>query len=43
VNSLPFPLPRDTARALDERNAAMIDALRRTYEAVNRGDVDAAV
>ena len=28
---------------MDERNAAMIDALRRTYEAFNRGDFDAAV
>src|SRR3954449_11336888 len=34
---------RDTAWAMDERNAAMIDALRRTYEAFNRGDFDAAV
>ena len=28
---------------MDERDAAMIDALRRTYEAFNRGDFDAAV
>jgi ketosteroid isomerase-like protein len=28
---------------MDERDAAMIDALRRTYEAFNRGDFDTAV
>ena len=28
---------------MDDRDAAMIDALRRTYEAFNRGDFDAAV
>ena len=28
---------------MDERDAAMIDALRRAYEAFNRGDFDAAV
>jgi ketosteroid isomerase-like protein len=28
---------------MDERNAAMIDALRRAHEAFNRGDFDAAV
>ena len=28
---------------MDEREAAMIDALRRTFEAFNRGDFDAAV
>ena len=28
---------------MDGRDAAMIDALRRTYEAFNRGDFDAAV
>ncbi len=28
---------------MDERDVAMIDALRRTYEAFNRGDFDAAV
>ena len=28
---------------MGEHNAAMIDALRRTYEAFNRGDFDAAV
>ena len=30
-------------RAMDGRDAAMIDALRRSYEAFNRGDFDAAV
>ena len=28
---------------MDERDAAMIDALRRSHEAFNRGDFDAAV
>jgi ketosteroid isomerase-like protein len=28
---------------MDERDAAMIDTLRRTYDAFNRGDFDAAV
>jgi ketosteroid isomerase-like protein len=34
---------RDTAWAMVGREAAMIDALRRTFEAFNRGDFDAAV
>ena len=34
---------RDTAWAMDGRDAAMIDALRRVLEAFNRGDFDAAV
>src|SRR6476619_677175 len=43
IHRLNPPPARDTARAMDERDAAMIDALRRTYEAFNRGDFDAAV
>jgi ketosteroid isomerase-like protein len=42
IHQAPSPT-RDTARAMDGRDVAMIDALRRTYEAFNRGDFDAAV